>query len=289
MASLYLFCFEWKPASWLLELTEESLRGNRIAEKSCTIENVIKDWIKVYYFVQGAFSRTSQSIFSEISKTFWLLKLKSLVFFYVMVVIMRTFVMVLCQCDLLVSTETFHAYSQTVPFSESILPTFPRQSFFESVLPTFPSTSFLELILPIFCLLVCLFGRPWGKGEEGGWSILPIFGVSPSHYFFPDSPSFFGGQTFPYFWVRLPVFWLSPSHFFLSENFLFYLPYFYLISSSSFYSLWIWLKDAWLDMSTESVFVMRNWFRGDINKIFLCRVYLHWHFRIFKCVSWTPN
>ena len=131
-----------------------------------------------------------------------------------MVVIMRTFVMVLCQCDLLVSTETFHAYSQTVPFSESILPTFPRQSFFESVLPTFPSTSFLELILPIFCLLVCLFGRPWG--ERGGGGL-----INSSYFWGQPIPLFFSRQSFLFWGSDFPIF-LSQASRFLTQSFPFF-------------------------------------------------------------------
>ena len=155
-------------------------------------------------------------------------------------------------------------------------------NFFESVLLTFPSTSFLDLILPNF-----FFWKGFG-GRVFGQSFLILGSALPTLFSQSVLPVFWGDQTCPYFWVRLSILWVSSSHF-SNQTFLFYLLNFYLISLSSFYSSWVWLEDVWFEVSTESVFLMIDWFRGDINKLLLCTVYLHLNFGIFKCVSWTPN
>ena len=81
-------------------------------------------------------------------------------------------------------------------------------NFFESVLLTFPSTSFLDLTLPNSFFLEGVRGKDV-------WSVLPNFRVSPSHSFFPVSPScFLGGSDLPIF--------LSQAFHFVSQFFPFF-------------------------------------------------------------------
>ena len=86
-----------------------------------------------------------------------------------------------------------------------------------------------------------------------GCQAFPHFRVRPSHFFsqpFPlfssQSIPFLGGHAFPYIRVR--------SFHFFGSVFPFYLAHFSLSSSSSFYSLWVWLKDVEFEMSTENTF-----------------------------------
>ena len=86
-----------------------------------------------------------------------------------------------------------------------------------------------------------------------GCQAFPHFRVRPSHFFsqpFPlfssQSFPFLGGHAFPYIRVR--------SFHFFGSVFPFYLAHFSLSSSSSFYSLWVWLKDVEFEMSTENTF-----------------------------------
>ena len=113
---------------------------------------------------------------------------------------------------------------------------------------------------------------------------------------FRDRTSNFSDHSFSFFESVLRIFWgmglvllflrVNPSLFW-GQTFPFHLANFDLISLSSFYSLWVWLDLTW--GVSRKFSLSKNWFRGNINKIFLCRVYQHWNFRIFKCVSWTIN
>ena len=129
--------------------------------------------------------------------------------------------------------------------------------------------------------------RPFHFSE----SVLPTFRIQ-SFSFFDSDLLIFSGQSFPLFQVFplwLLIFRVRPSHFFrsilliLSSKLLFD----YFESILQFIGL-IRRCLNW-DVNRKYIFQWRNWFRGDIIKLFLCRVYVHWNFRIFKCVPWTPN
>ena len=103
-------------------------------------------------------------------------------------------------------------------------------------------------------------------------SVLPIFWVSPS-LFFQSVVPFLGSKTFHFFWVSpsqfdsdLPVLFIKLL--FNQSEFILQLPG--LISS---FLTWY--------VNRKYIFQWRRRFRGDINKLFLCRVYVHWNFRYF--------
>ena len=111
---------------------------------------------------------------------------------------------VTCQCDQLLSTQTFHVQSQTFLFFEIVLLTFQISLSY-----------FYGSVLFIF------------------WSDLPIF-LSQSSPLFQVSPS-----DLCIFWGVSPFFWISFCHFFQlvlpifsSYTLPFYLTNFYLISSN---------------------------------------------------------
>ena len=141
-------------------------------------------------------------------------------------------------------------------------------------------------------------------GSSLFWLRPSIFGVRSSH--FRLSPSHFFSQSFHFSTQTFPFFWVSPSHFrsqffsffdsdllilrvspsiFSKSGLLIFRVNFYLIILSQF----LIRRCLTWDVNRKYIFQWRNWFRGDINKLFLCRVYVHWSFRIFKCVPWTPN
>ena len=117
-------------------------------------------------------------------------------------------------------------------FSESVFLIFRVRSFhvFGLVLSTFPSQSFsfFESDLPMFLGPSCL-----------------LFWASFSHISSNYYP-FLEGQSLPVFGLALAIF--------LGQTFPFYLVNLYLISSSSSYSLWVWLEHVWLEMLTEIIF-----------------------------------
>ena len=145
-----------------------------------------------------------------------------------------------------------HFSSQSFSLFQSVLPTARSQffSFLESVLPTFRCQSF-----SFFDSDLLIF-----TGQS-----FPLFEVSISH---------FSSQTFPFFESVLPI---------LFSKLLFN----YFESILQFMGL-VRRCLTW-DINRKYIFQWKNWFGGDKNKFFLCRVYVHWNLRIFKCVPWTPN
>ena len=189
--------------------------------------------------------------------------------------------------------------------------------FFRPFLSTFSSQSllFFESELPIFWVSPSHFSKSVLPFLS---KALPFFRVSPSHFSEPDFSfcesdlSIFSGQSSHFFKLDLPIFWVrpfrsfgsvlptvlrqtfpffgvSPSHFFDSD-----LPILFSKLLFNYFELILRLMClirrclTW-DVNRKYIFQWRYWFRGDSNKLFLCRVYVHWNFRIFNCVIWTPN
>ena len=177
-------------------------------------------------------------------------------------------------------------------FSNQFFPLFrfSPSHFFESDIPIFPDQCFSHFQVSHSHFSNQTF--PFLLNQP-----FPIFRVSPSYFlgvsashFFQLVLPFFGDQMLSYFPVRLSHF-LSHFFAFFEPVLPIYLASFYLISSSSFYSSYGWLEDVWLEMSTESLFLNEETHLEEIyiDKLSLSRVCIHSNFRIFKCISRTPN
>ena len=137
----------------------------------------------------------------------------------------------------------------------------------------------------------------------------PIFRFSPSHFsnqsflLFPVSPSHFSSKTLTFFWAStsrfsksvLLIFQVRPYRFlgsvlpiFSSQTFSLYLANFYYFEFIVQFVGLIKRCLTWY-VNRKYTFQWINWFRWYNNKLFLCRVHVHWNFIIFKCVPWTPN
>ena len=97
---------------------------------------------------------------------------------------------------------------------------------------------------------------------------LQTFPIIPSHFPSQSFPVFgVGSQSFPFSGSVLPFFWVRPSHIFESDLPISFSKLLSLISLSLFYSLWVWLDLTW-SVSRKFLPLWKNWFRGDINKLF---------------------
>lgn len=144
---------------------------------------------------------------------------------------------------------------------------------------------FFSQNFPLFLVSFSLFSK----------STLLIF-LSQSFPFFGQLFQFFSSQCFAFWGQIFSFFWVGPSHcfesvlpIFSSQTFPFCLANIYLISSISFYSLRVLLEDVsdlWCQLKVY--FSIKNWFKGDVNKLFSCKVYLHWTFRILNVYQISP-
>ena len=97
---------------------------------------------------------------------------------------------------------------------------------------------------------------------------LQTFPIIPSHFPSQSFPFFgVGSQSFPFSGSVLSFFWVRPSHIFESDLPISFSKLLFLISLSLFYSLWVWLDLTW-SVSRKCLSLWKNWFRGDINKLF---------------------
>ena len=125
---------------------------------------------------------------------------------------------------------------------------------------------------------------------------LLIFWVIPFHFF---------GSALPFFWVRpfisfgqsFLLFWVRPSHFFGPVHPILFESDLLILFSKLWFNYFEFILQfmclisrcvTW-DVNRKYTFQWRKWFWGGSNKLFLCRVYMHWNFRIFNCVIWTSN